>query len=174
MPFQCEKRSLTLVWSILECIFFSGILNGWIWLQQIFKEDNYFIGNCNVTGVASRTEDVVSLTVPESKPPIITLNNERWVCVYEKVRIIQPEGHILTSILPSTVGTPTPQEVETITAVTVEDIVSQNSTEVLCWEQDDNLELFISLAFIIRNILMLPLGIFLDRYGTGRTRILAM
>ena len=166
MAFQCEKRSLTLVWSILECIFFSGILNGWIWLQQIFKEDNYFVGNCSIPGYPNNAGDLMSRTGPVSTPPyIITYSGQqRYICVRQRVRIIQ-HGNMISTTAATT------KEVEMTSA---QEFVSQNSTDVACLEQDDNLELLISLTFIIRNILMLPLGIFLDKYGTSRTRIVAM
>ncbi|KAL8575811.1 hypothetical protein ACOMHN_014816 [Nucella lapillus] len=45
----CDKKCASLLWTLLECIFFSGVVLGWSWLALIFRADHYFLSGCNVT-----------------------------------------------------------------------------------------------------------------------------
>jgi hypothetical protein len=40
-----------------------------------------------------------------------------------------------------------------------------------CDEQEEKLEVIHAVVFLVRNALVFPLGIFLDMYGTTRTRL---
>lgn len=157
MAIHCGKRTLILTWGLLECVFFSGILNGWIWLKQILKEDHYFVENCNITTQASHVTTVSPRTLEYN-------NGQRLICVTRWIKVVL-DGPIVTPA----VTTPNP-----ILNETTKEISGLNLTDPVCLDQDERLELVISLIFIIRNILMLPFGIFIDRYGTSRTRIFAM
>lgn len=161
MALPCGKRFITLVWCILECLFFSGLLNGWTSLQGILKEEKYYLDSCNRTLLAalnSHSEAVTVDSVGIDNPFTTIAEGVRYKCVVKKVlrkmTIEQYEQYKKSHSRPSK------------KPITVDD--------VYCHEQDDKLEFVVSLVIIIRNILMLPLGIFLDRYGTSRTRIIAM
>ena len=52
--------------------------------------------------------------------------------------------------------------------------IISNQTNKGCIEGDQALDLVINLVIIIRNIILFPVGIFLDKYGTSKTRIIAM
>ena len=164
MTIHCGKRALTLTWGILECVFFSGILNGWVWLKQILKDDFYFFENCNVS--LSTAGPILDYNATFST----VHNGIKWICMYKRVRIViervsLSEPPVTIPTINFTYGT-TEHSMSTTTAPSL--------STAGCQEQDDSVELIISLVFIIRNILMLPFGIFLDRYGTSRTRIFAM
>ena len=158
MALHCGKRSLTLTWGVLECVFFSGILNGWIWLTHILKEDYFFVENCNITIFPHTSVNTVSPSISAMNSTIIhyDVHGLRWICMYKRIGPTTTTAKPLVTVQP-------PQQVYT-----------GNVTDTVCLEQDDRLELLVSLIFIIRNILMLPFGIFLDKYGTSRTRIVAM
>ena len=49
-----------------------------------------------------------------------------------------------------------------------------NGSDLTCDAQDESLDLMIVIVTIVRNVMMLPVGIFLDIYGTTRTRLLAV
>lgn len=166
MSLPCGKRSLTLVWCILECLFFSGILNGWTSLQEILKEEKYYLDHCNATLVAELNKvhthtdigDALQENVGLDNPFITVHEGVRYKCVLrrvlKKMTVAEYEQYKKSKIKP----TRKPLHI----------------SDVYCDEQDEQLEFVVSLVIIIRNILMLPLGIFLDRYGTTQTRIIAM
>jgi hypothetical protein len=49
-----------------------------------------------------------------------------------------------------------------------------NNYTYFCDEQEEKLEVIHAVVFLVRNALVFPLGIFLDMYGTTRTRLLTM
>ena len=34
---------------LCECLLIAGILNGWMWMQEILKDEGYFMDKCNDT-----------------------------------------------------------------------------------------------------------------------------
>ena len=159
MTIHCGKRALTLTWGILECVFFSGILNGWIWLRQILKDDFYFVENCNVTYTTATP-------VPDH---FTDIDGQKWICMLKRVRIVVHQESSTEHVT-----TPAASAYPVSTINITNDTTEHSLSNLGCPEQDERVELIISLICIIRNILMLPFGIFLDRYGTSRTRIFAM
>lgn len=163
MGLPCGKRFITLLWCILECLFFSGLLNGWTNLQEILKEDKYYLDSCNSTLLQSLdhqndAESFANLQKeygPDNPFTHIT-DGVKYRCVFKKVLKTMTISEYNAYKKTHTKKPP----------VQIKD--------VYCDEQDEKLEFVVSLVIIIRNILMLPLGIFLDRYGTSRTRIIAM
>ncbi|XP_045171505.2 equilibrative nucleobase transporter 1-like isoform X1 [Mercenaria mercenaria] len=160
MKIPCEKQTLTLMWCILECLFFSGYLNGWLWMQQILTEDGYYIEPCNIS---------VSSTLIENervnnmlKQPFTMKHKGRTVkCVYKKVvKVVSVDEYA---------------RLENESAKREKDMNKGAPGNALdCSEQENKLEFVYVVVLIIRNIIMLPLGIFLDVYGSSRTRIIAM
>jgi len=165
MALPCGKRFITLSWCILECLFFSGLLNGWTTLHSILKEERYYLDSCNLTLFNALNSPDVTNSVERSHQdfgidnPFTEIHEgvkARCVVtrVLKRMTLTEYERYKKMRSRPSK------------KPVTVHD--------VYCDEQDEKLEFVVSLVIIIRNILMLPLGVFLDRYGTSRTRIIAM
>ena len=168
MTIHCGKRALTLTWGILECIFFSGILNGWVWLKQIIKDDFYFLEECNIT--LSTVPPVLDFNTTFST----VHNGIKWICMYKRIRIVIERGSLFEPPATSPTQNFTYGTTDHSMSSTIESTTLSTTTATGCQEQDDRIELIITLVYIIRNILMLPFGVFLDRYGTSRTRIFAM
>ena len=45
----CDKKIASLLWTLLECVFFSGVVLGWSWLALVFRADRYLLSGCNLT-----------------------------------------------------------------------------------------------------------------------------
>lgn len=190
MALTCSKRQTTLVFCILECLFLSGLLNGWTWMLQILEDEGYYTDTCsNLTmldGDAERgggdmsglfnagggnerdDRDMTGLFEADGgiQNQFIHVHNGNTLkCHYKRVlKVVSVEEY--ANMQRTTHAAPdTEVDVQT---------VNVNTTAAKCWKQKDKLEFVITLVVIIRNVLMFPLGLLLDKYGTGRARIVAM
>lgn len=141
-PCCCSKRHVTFVWATLECLFFTGVIFGWVWLTVTLRRDAYFLDLCNV----SLSEDI-SRDLTKNEVLKDSLRKDRPKCR-------------------TTTTTVAPGEVEYR--------LPFNGTQYFCDEQEDRLDLMYVVIIIVRNFLILPVGIFLDKYGTTRTRLLTV
>lgn len=141
-PCCCSKRHVTFVWATLECLFFTGVIFGWVWLTVTLRRDAYFLDLCNV----SLSEDI-SRDLTKNEVLKDSLRKDRPKCR-------------------TTTTTMAPGEVEYR--------LPFNGTQYFCDEQEDRLDLMYVVIIILRNFLILPVGIFLDKYGTTRTRLLTV
>ncbi|KAL5016067.1 hypothetical protein ScPMuIL_005656 [Solemya velum] len=156
---RCAKRQVTLVWAVLECLFFTGIVCGWTWMAQILKYDGYFLDKCNITDISfMHTYTVGELT--DTGPLLerkVDVKGPRRKC-YPRKKKGNEKLLPLNDLKPPS------------------DFLRQsfNLSDVFCDDQEDSFDLMINLVLLIRNVLALPFGIFLDIYGTTRTRLLAV
>ncbi|KAK6191320.1 hypothetical protein SNE40_003042 [Patella caerulea] len=65
-------------------------------------------------------------------------------------------------------------DLTTVGWVTESNTVVEEETFMGCFEQTDQLRILFGIVFIIRDLMTLPLGIFFDKYGTTRTRLLTV
>ncbi|XP_048251805.1 equilibrative nucleobase transporter 1-like [Haliotis rufescens] len=169
----CSKRACTLTWSVLECVFFAGVVLGWSWLMVVFRSDKYFVDLCNITdldlgpgellkGIYQTTTKAPVRRKPCRKP------NRRQRDVTEDVQVYSAYYTNLKHA--STVA------VYDVTTVAANE-EAENSTRkdfIGCWEQNEQLRVLFALVVIIRDVLVFPIGIFFDKYGTTRTRLLTV
>lgn len=154
MNFPRRKLSLSFLWCALECLFFSGYLQGWLWMQDILTEEGYFRDACNI----SLSSPIVgnSDMYPMLHQTVAMMHNGRLVkCVYEKVtkRVSLEEYAIIQKEKDKNV---------------------KSVSSSVCLKQKETLEFIQVLVLVIRNIIIFPLGIFLDVYGTTKIRIIAL
>lgn len=141
-PCCCSKRHVTFVWATLECLFFTGVIFGWVWLTVTLRRDAYFLDLCNVSLSEDISKDLTKNEVLQDSP-----------------RKYRPKCRITTT---------------TVAPWEVEYRLPFNGTQYFCDEQEDRLDLLYVVIIIVRNFLILPVGIFLDKYGTTRTRLLTV
>nr|XP_022336589.1 solute carrier family 43 member 3-like isoform X2 [Crassostrea virginica]XP_022336590.1 solute carrier family 43 member 3-like isoform X2 [Crassostrea virginica] len=139
----CNKRHVTFVWATLECLFFTGVIFGWVWLTVTLRRDAYFLDLCNVT----LPEDLSSDSLPKE-------------ALQEGSEPVRRKCRTTT-----TTEMTTPE---------VEYFLPFNGTQYFCDEQEDRLDLLYGVIVIVRNLLVLPVGFFMDKYGTTRTRLLTV
>ena len=175
MSLRCtfSKKAVTVVFCILECIFFSGLLNGSVWMRELLKEDGYFMGSCNITKHNRITvEDVGSmmgiLDTQAGGKRLKNNNDRRTTCVYKKVlRVVSLDeyGKITTTeTIKSTLANKHSEKFN----------ISNSTDNNTCSDDISDIEFAIQLVIIITAVLMVPIGIVLDRYGTSPSRISAM
>lgn len=172
---SCNRRPIKILWCILECLFFTGILNGWFWLNNILTEDGYYLDTCNITTIAlgepkqARKGVLSMLGIMGSdegfEDPLYTVYNGRKVkCVYQKVlkviSVQEYEKMKVNSSSRSHLSGPADQK--------------HSIHSIFCDKQIETLKFVVCLVVIIRNVFVLPTGVFLDRFGTIRSRIVAM
>ena len=157
MTTYCNKRNISLIWVVLECLFFTGIVFGWSWLTVALKKDRYFLDLCNVTfpnheiNLGSYVNpDPLSETEIEIKP---IPNTKRKCRVRKKFQNTTPNPEI-----------------------NLEQFYRYpfNESYYFCDAQEERLELINAIIVIVRNIFVLPIGILFDVYGTTRTRLIAV
>ncbi|KAK3585370.1 hypothetical protein CHS0354_004645 [Potamilus streckersoni] len=162
MPIRCSRKKVTLIWGLLECIFFSGLINGWFWMQQVLKSEEFFLDVCNTSLIRDLSDlfqkyDTHDVPFPpRSDTSGVTYRRK---CVYRR----KDNNEIITML-------PTTTEVNFMTAVAHKINISE---DIFCKEQDERLGLLQSVVIIARNVLALPVGIFLDHYGTTKTRLVS-
>ncbi|XP_062590493.1 equilibrative nucleobase transporter 1-like isoform X1 [Saccostrea cucullata] len=141
----CNKRHVTFVWALLECLFFTGVIFGWVWLTVTLRRDAFFLDLCNVTFSEEDISNGQSLseTIQDS-----SRNGRRSNCRTTSTTTLAPQDF--------------------------ENRLPFNGTQYFCDEQEDRLNLLYDVIIIIRNVLILPVGIFLDKYGTTRSRLLTV
>lgn len=168
MKFPCGKRLVTFIWCVLECLFLSGILNGWSWMQQLLTEDGYYIEACNVSipvsGASADSSMFGMLNMDEELHNPILLNHEgrKVECIYRKVfKVVSLDEYARL-------------EKDNMVSHERYDVIDDVSNKLGCTEQADRLELVFALVLIVKNILMIPLGIVLDVNGTSQVRMIAM
>ena len=153
---------LTLIWCISECLFFSGYLNGWLWMKQILTEDGYFIDPCNITFTNSLIEKQHA-DILMNQPIRMTHNNTKVKCFYKKVvKVVSIEEFALYEN----------RSLQSKDDSNKKNNIPKNGFD--CDEQNKKLEFVHIIVLLIRNISMLPLGVLLDTYGSSRTRMIAM
>lgn len=167
------KQWLPFTWCVLECLLFSGILNGWLWMEHILIEEKYFLDECNFTSLSD-----VSLGSPEeadmpglmnvknlNKGDVQTTKNGRK-CILKKVyKTLTMEEY--AEYMARNRLADQKEELDTV-------VEKEEEIILYCTEQRDELNLIITLVLIICHILMLPIGVLFDQYGTSRTRIISM
>ncbi|XP_048733549.2 equilibrative nucleobase transporter 1-like [Ostrea edulis] len=139
----CNKRHVTFIWAAFECLFFSGVIFGWVWLTVTLRRDAYFLNLCNVT-------------FPEDFLKDQSQNED----LQDGSRKRRPNCR--------TTSTTTTFPPET------EYLLPFNGTQYFCDEQEDRLDLLYGIVIIVRNLLILPVGVFMDKYGTTRTRLVTV
>ncbi|OWF36376.1 hypothetical protein KP79_PYT16165 [Mizuhopecten yessoensis] len=158
-----NKRHLTLIWAIMECLFFTGIVFGWSWLSVTLRRDRYFLDLCNIT-LEDEVPEIIPNTVlntdmlTELDTPVIRTNINK----NKPRRKCRPRKKHRTT-------TPPPEPMYELY-----DPFPLNDSRYFCDEQEERLEMGNAIVMIIRHGLLLPLGIFLDAYGTTRTRLISV
>ncbi|KAJ8312384.1 hypothetical protein KUTeg_009757 [Tegillarca granosa] len=161
---ECNKRHVSLVWALLECVFFTGLVFGWTWLSASLRRDGYFLDYCNVTfdiNFDLTLDEGTLIPKPESpkelNPDLITnVENSR----------LQSNKQRKKKCRKKKISTTTKEPKENIAPW------KTNDTQYFCDKQESQLELMNAIVLIIRNALILPIGFFLDSYGTTRTRLI--
>lgn len=139
----CNKRHVTFIWAAFECLFFSGVIFGWVWLTVTLRRDAYFLNLCNVTFPEDFLKD--------------QSQNEDLQNGSRKRRPNCRTTSTTTTVPPET-----------------EYLLPFNGTQYFCDEQEDRLDLLYGIVIIVRNLLILPVGVFMDKYGTTRTRLVTV
>ncbi|KAK7088690.1 hypothetical protein V1264_022582 [Littorina saxatilis] len=261
----CSKKGTSLLWTLLECVFFSGIVLGWSWLSLIFRADHFLLQGCNVTDLtldpfkASR----VPSTTPSPPPPLYKLmkrpcrkkgvdrsrdenvvrvarhtpilgflhqgsvhsvgdtsggylSGDDWAgtgrgspgSVFSREGSAAVPGENSVNVLSS--GGPGSKSREAYLNVIVDrdhrrvnrdlplafPLEKENHTnetsgesdggdreegeeeeeeeEGLCMEQREILRLLLAVAAVLRDLFVLPIGAFFDKFGTTRTRLISV
>lgn len=159
------KQTIMVVWGLLECLFFTGVVFGWLWLVQILKYDNYFIDLCNNTNATlAEYPRRDTHSVNKNSYPICSGHPRDSLPCLDLLSLSENASHEK--------GNRTIDGYRTSPVAAIHSKMNQN--ESLCTDIDDIFGLFNSLIYTIRNILVLPAGIFYDKYGTMRSRLLAV
>lgn len=200
----CDKNSASLLWTLLECVFFSGVVLGWSWLALIFRADHYLLAGCNVTfhDVTPLPPTPAPTPAPFQKPvmvrrpckrkPTFTLEDQPSESRLRYVRDAPTTGNetfAVSSPLPASLfsgpGTHpvlepggrgagvTEAKGEGLEGVE-EDGEGGGEEEEVCMEQRELLRLLFAVVVVLRDLFVLPLGAFFDKYGTTRTRLLTV
>ncbi|XP_025088945.1 solute carrier family 43 member 3-like isoform X2 [Pomacea canaliculata] len=249
----CHKKTAALLWTLLECVFFSGVVLGWSWLALVFQADGYFLGHCfdnatNITNAAVsgdstagpqgttgrrcqqrprgvRGSTAALLAHPSSTyEPTSTLLSHP-TSTYEPMTALltrpsqtfKPTAALLSSHHPTNEPTAAlfsqPLLTQEPTSTPFSDMQVSGQTEVSgsstkldpleatsatsssaslrpfngpengglprpqhrsCPEQMERLRLLFAVSHVLRDLLMLPVGAFMDKYGTTRTRLLSV
>ncbi|XP_059144273.1 equilibrative nucleobase transporter 1-like [Physella acuta] len=184
MTRKCSKRLAALVWALLECMFFSSVVLGWTWLSIVLQKDGYFPEYCNAT-VTNVTSLPVSTTVKPKSPCVSrrprTPNVSRKLDVSTTTRasdlpfgehgisdlridwdmLILSDTRILNRLKRA-------EPDANLTSLSANDVID------LTGHCREKLRVMFALVLIIRDLLTFPLGIFYDKYGTTRTRLLTV
>ncbi|XP_045171508.2 equilibrative nucleobase transporter 1-like isoform X3 [Mercenaria mercenaria] len=168
MAFPCSKRTVAVVFCVFECLFISGLLNGWMWMHQLLKDERSFMDACNSTKPTLRnTDDSGSLMgiLKTQDERVNKRKGDKTTCVYKRVfKVISLEEYAnMQQITTSMTTLNADRQTENL-----------NNTVSECSEETWKHDFVFKLVIIIRNISMFPIGIFLDKYGTSRARIIAM
>ena len=167
MTFPCSKKKVAVVFCILECLFLSGLLNGWMWMKQILKHEDFFL-DCNITRQTfTNAEDTDSLmgilkTKEELKK---NKEGERTTCVYKRVlKVVTYKEYAKMEHI---------KKASDDTRVKADSVVV-NATDYECSKGTWKIDFVFQMIGIAKDISIFPVGLFLDRYGTSRGRIIAM
>ncbi|XP_060582882.1 equilibrative nucleobase transporter 1-like isoform X2 [Ruditapes philippinarum] len=162
MKIPCRKQILALIWCISECLFFSGYINGWLWVKQIVKEDGYFIEPCNIS-LAKTVISKEHVDILMNQPIRMTHNKTKLKCFYKKVvKVVSLEEYAIY------------ENKSKILKNTFDKGNNITFSGFDCDEQENKLELIHIIVLLFRNITLLPLGVFLDAYGSSKARIIAL
>jgi len=184
MGLQCEKRLVTLVWCGLECFFFSGLLNGWILLQAVLQHEGYYRTEC-FNGTLARlssdhlpTEQSSASSInlfDTNKPFEYTVNGMRRTCVFKRVlKIITVEQYAQYQQSTRVTKQPTDEQ-SANSAPEISAIIDWTpANDTRCGQQTTALETRMLAVLLVRDVLMLPLGVAMDHLGTSRTRLISM
>lgn len=163
---ECNKRHVSLVWALLECVFFTGLVFGWTWLSASLRRDGYFLDYCNVTSETNLDLALDERTLQPNSEPSNEINMDPLTNVESsRVRFKKPRKKKCRK---KKIPTTTPEPRENIVRWKI------NDTQYFCDEQENSLELMSAIVLIIRNAMILPIGFFLDSYGTTRTRLISV
>ncbi|XP_063397408.1 equilibrative nucleobase transporter 1-like [Mytilus trossulus] len=152
---NCTKRHVTFIWALLECLLFTGLIFGWPWFLSTLRRNKYFLDLCNVTLPDDDVhkfhdgEGENALLKPGGIPDFDGQNAKPRKCRRRTTTVATTEfpGSYYDSMFNYT---------------------------YFCDEQEEKLELIHAVVFLVRNALVFPVGIFLDMYGTTRTRLLTI
>ena len=176
----CTKQMWALSWAGLECLLFAGVVLGWPWFLHVFRTDRYFSRLCNNTndtylGIVGEPQmDSMYRTITaRPKPPCRPRRPRKRETEYRETfslkKVIQSRDvHDKNS---SSLDAHLVRVVTNSSHVQSDD-VTRNS--IGCAEQSSQMYVLFALVLIIRDVLALPIGIFFDKYGTTRTRLLTV
>lgn len=166
------------VWGLLECLLFSGVVFGWDWLIQILKYDGYFSSFCNGTnltevGLSTPSGGLATLgalasarTLPPSGSRDDDLPGTKVNGTASAPYGVYLDG-ILTTNGPARNGLNSP-------ASTHSPYVRYFGNYTDCQEQEDQFAVIYCSMYCAMNSLTLLAGVFFDKYGTMRTRLVAV
>lgn len=176
MAMQPSVRFISLIWCVLECLLISGMLNGWIFMKEILRDEDYFTGGCNWSIHSRKTglddlnprtlvleDSVMGFGIDVNKPITKTRKGKEMQCFYKRVlkTLSFSEYEILLNESKS--------YYHNSSTATI-----RKAEKRMCDEQNVYLETIISCVHIARNILMLPIGMLMDNFGTIRFRIISL
>ncbi|XP_064612402.1 equilibrative nucleobase transporter 1-like [Liolophura sinensis] len=176
MATLCVKKYVMFVWGLLECLLFSGVVFGWDWLIQILKYDGYFSSFCNGTnlteiGLSTPSVDLATLgalisarTQPPSDSKERNLPGKSVNGTVSALDGIYLDG-IPTTNGPAQNGSP---------ASPHSPYVRYFGNYTDCQEQEDQFAVIYCSMYFAMNSLTLLAGVFFDKYGTMRTRLVAV
>lgn len=167
MALPCGKRPVTLVFCICECVFISGLLNGWVWMQQILKDEGYYADTCNVTRLSSSKSENTGGMIG-----FLSVRNEGTKDMHKDIKGKHCKYVRVNKIVTLTEYAEMKRKKEEV--IKNNQTFDSNKTVPDCSTENGGLDFVITVAVVSRNIFMFPLGIFLDKYGTTRARIIAM
>ena len=193
----CDKKGASLLWTLLECVFFSGVVLGWSWLALIFRADHYLLTGCNVTlhddpplppppltPATAPIQQPAMVRRPCKQKPSFTPEDQSREDRPRPVRDTSATGNDSVTLSP-----PPPSDLspglDTHPALEPggrgagvaeggEEGEGEGEGERVCMGQRELLRLLFAVVAVLRDLFVLPLGAFFDKYGTTRTRLLTV
>ncbi|XP_041349430.1 solute carrier family 43 member 3-like [Gigantopelta aegis] len=174
----CTKQMWALSWAGFECLLFAGVVLGWSWFLDVFRTDRYFVTMCNNTNFTDfgmlnepRVGSIYRPITARPKPKCRPIKTKKREIEYREEYTIDnltQNHHLEDDNIPVADG----YAAHVVSNNSESDDVKRNS--IGCAEQSDQLYILFALVLIIRDVLALPIGIFFDKYGTTRTRLLTV
>jgi hypothetical protein len=154
LEMTCTKRHVTFVWALLECLLFTGLIFGWPWFLSTLRRNKYFLGVCHLRGfVFCPSKPGYPAGICTVFSSSISLN---FCTSSGNVTLQTPRKYLFLRNVDKNHGQPN-----------INPVNRRHSNK-------EKLEVIHAVVFLVRNALVFPLGIFLDMYGTTRTRLLTM
>ena len=165
MPCSCRERHIRLVWTVLECLFFSGLVYRLNILSPVLKRDGLFSTYCLFPPV--KTQDVSENNTQQHRIAGNTSVTNVSLTSQTKENILQKEDAIANITI-------TKEMHDLWIRQYIQwqyDMYTYPST---CKLQESYLKTMQTIAVSVVGVLMLPFGYIFDRCGTLKVRILSM
>jgi hypothetical protein len=181
-----DKKEASLLWTLLECVFFSGVVLGWPWLAVIFRTDYFLLSGCNVT-IPPPTAPPPDTDYLPPPPEYVVRQVVRKIPCKKSVSDVRGDVDLNDDVIANLtmLGTSGSSSLSTHSPPSDDDLGSEDTVsldvgedeveeEELCPDQRETLRLLFALVIVMKDLLALPFGAFFDKYGTTRTRLLTV